>query len=434
MKHHILLWLAISTTGGVFAKKDPQHLIEALTVTHNTIRVKVNQSFKKKYLKSDFFVEYDEDIDLEQFDYSILSLPFLMNVISLVWISQEDYIIDEMDTEIYESLERLKKVFEIMYPHTSWNGRILPKKLVTHQPLKENVPGKMALLFSGGVDSTTSSLYHRTNPQLLITAWGQSELPLDEPGLWKEKQRQMIDFARQYGHDNAFLKSNYYYFLDFSKLKHLSPEILTWRMDTIEDIGWAGLIAPILLAKGIKTLRIASSEHWALRIASASNPYIDDNIRFVGLEFHHDLYSMSRCEKICTIVNLCNQGLIQKPRLIICQKPGNVITCGSCEKCCLTLALLLYAGADPQEYGFLLTQEQASRRIQKHLDERESYMPQTLWDYQDLQNRLQNDPPPLLAWLTKIDFSQKKALKKDSRPLMWIQLEQAFPDIRSQTN
>ena len=179
----------------------------------------------------------------------------------------------------------------------------------------------------------------------------------------------MIDFAQLYGHENAFFKSNYYYFLDFTKLKHLSPEILTWRMDTIEDIGWAGLIAPILLSRSIKTLRIASSEHWDLRNPSASHPYIDGNIRFAGLEFKHDLFSMTRFRKIKYIVDLCNQDLVQKPQLIICQKPGNIITCGSCEKCCLTLALLLGTSANPQEYGFSLPPKKAATKVQKYLEE-----------------------------------------------------------------
>ncbi len=407
----------------------PIPLIDKLTVHKNRIDVTVNESFKKKYLKSDFFVEYDEDINLEQFDYSIVSLPFLMNVLSLIWISGEDYLIEEMDREVYESLERLHPVFEIMFPKTSWKGHLIPQKLVSHEPVKEKVPGKIALLFSGGVDSTTSSFYHRKTPQLLITAWGQSELPLNEQTLWTRKKHQMIDFAELYGHENAFLKSNYYYFLDLTKLKHLSPEILTWRMDTIEDIGWAGLIAPILLSHGIRTLRIASSEHWSLRNPSASHPYIDGNIRFAGLEFQHDLFSMTRFEKIKYIVDLCNQGLVQKPKLIICQKPGNIITCGSCEKCCLTLALLLSTGANPQEYGFSLSPERAADRVQKYLAKHTSFLAPNLWDYKDLQKRILPNSNEHLSWLKNIDFSKKVVFAKDSSPINWDTLSVLFPHI-----
>ena len=152
----------------------PLQLIEKLTVYKNRIEVTVDERFKKKYLKSDFFVEYEEDINLEQVDYSIVSLPFLMNVLSLVWISGEEYLIEEMDSEVYESLERLHTVFEIMFPKTSWKGRLIPKKIVSHEPIKEKVPGKMALLFSGGVDSTASSFLSSRDSPALNYCMGQS--------------------------------------------------------------------------------------------------------------------------------------------------------------------------------------------------------------------------------------------------------------------
>jgi hypothetical protein len=339
-----------------------------------------------------------------------------------------------MDQEVYESFERLHKVFEIMYPKTAWTGRLIPKKLTSCDQVKEKNPGKIALLFSGGVDSTASSFYHLKAKQLLITAWGQSELPLTDLQLWEEKKKRMIAFAELYGQENTFIKSNYYYFLDLAKLKHLSPEILTWRINTIEDIGWAGLIAPVLLARGIKTLRIASSEHWALQSPSALHPYIDGNIRFAGLEFHHDLFSMTRFEKIVYIVDLCNKGLVQKPQLIICQKPGNIINCGSCEKCCLTLALLLGAKANPQEYGFSIDKEQSACRLETHLAHNRPFQFSTLWDYKDLQIRMQADPPPHLSWFTSIELSKKKILEKKDpwRSFVWVQLDNLFPQIRSE--
>ncbi len=177
-----------------------------------------------------------------------------MNVISLVWISGKDYEIDQMDRQVYNSLKELKKIFKIMHPDTPWTGRLIPKKLIDHQPIPAS--DKIALLFSGGVDSTTSSLFHRATEQLLVTAWGQSCLPLHEPKLWNRVHKHIRNFADSYGHETTMLRSNYYYFLNYSVLRDLSPEKTSWRIDTIEDIGWAGLIAPIMLSKGISTLCI----------------------------------------------------------------------------------------------------------------------------------------------------------------------------------
>ncbi len=336
--------LALLCTSSLLSAATP--LSKKVIVTKNRVDIKINKQFKRSYLKEDFFVEY-KDVNLEQFDYSIVTLPFIMNVISLVWLSGNDYEIEEMDTEVYASLQTLKEVFKLFHPETPWNGRLLPKKLVKHS--FTHTSDNIALLFSGGVDSTTSSLFHKDKKQLLITSWGQSCLPLGEPKLWNKVHKRINKFAKQYGHDTTYLKSNYYYFMNFSVLKDLSPEITSWRIDTVEDIGWAGLIAPILLSRGIKTLRIGSSDNWDIPYASAANPYIDSNISFMGIKLYHDLFSMSRYDKIAYLVDQANKGLIDKPHLITCQKPGNVISCGSCEKCILTLALLLPM---PENSGF----------------------------------------------------------------------------------
>ncbi len=412
-------------------------LIEKVAVHKNRVDITINKRFKRRYLRDDFFVEYADDIDLEQFDYSIVTLPFIMNVISLVWISGEDYEVDEMDAEVYESLQRIKDVFKIFHPKTPWNGRLIPKKLVSHTyPALKQPQERIALLFSGGIDSTTSSIYHKDTKQLLITAWGQSALPLHQPKLWQTIKGQISSFARQYGHDIEVLKSNYYYFLNLPKLKTISPEIVTWRIDTIEDIGWAGLIAPILLARGISTLRIASSDNWDIPYASAANPYIDSNISFAGIKIYHDLFSMSRHDKIAYIVDLCNKGQIRKPQFIVCQKPGGIINCAHCEKCCLTLAQMLSIGADPREYGYSESPKKAAKNIMFYLDTEDEISISTIWEYTELQKKLRKRRYPLLDKLLTIDFAaEKKAcdIKDSTTTIDWKELDALYPHVKKET-
>lgn len=431
---HLRILAACMLLGSTALAKAPINLIEKLTVAKNKLCVTINKNFKKKYLTSNFFVEYGDDINLEQFDYSLQTLPFILNVLSLVWISGDDYQIEEMDEELYYSLKRIKKVFKIMYPKTRWKGRLIPKKLVSHEPLPK-ASDKIALLFSGGLDSTVSSFYHRDTPQLLITAWGQSCLPLDEQPLWEKVHKKMLDFAQRYGHENAFLKSNFYYFLDLSKLKKLSPEIVTWRINAIEDIGWTGLIAPILATKGITSLYIAASEHWHVPFGSAMNPYIDGNIRYAGMRVHHDLFSMSRFDKITYLVDLCTRGIVEKPQLLICQKPGDIINCTACEKCCLTSVLFIAAGAQPHEYGIPLNQSQASSHLKKHISSQSSFDGTNLWQYKELQKEVVEKSLKPLLWLKDIDFSTKTAynLKPGSKAFDWADLHALFPSIRAET-
>lgn len=425
------------------------NLIERLTVRKNRLDVIINPEFKKKYLHDDFFIEYDEDIDLEQLDYSVVTLPFIMNVISLVWVSGKEYQIDSMDEEIFQSLERIKQVFKVMYPATDWRGSLVPKKLIKNKKINKDDSDLIALLFSGGLDSTSASLAHRHKQQLLITAWGQSQLPLTEPRLWKTVKNRLIDFAQRFGHKNAFIKSNYYAFLNLKKLTKLSPEIVTWRINTIEDISWAGLTAPILVTYRIPVLRIGSSDCWEFPYPTACNPYIDGNITFAGITIKHDQFDLSRFDKVFLITKLCKHHLICPQEFIICQQKDGTMNCSKCEKCLLTIISLLASGADPREYGFP-HYEPVEKNMNAFLA-KGKLSTSGIWQFLDIQKKIdiltvnldhkdeQSDPSYLhydLAWFKALDFNGYKAydVKKATKKVDWSVLQKMFPSIKvSQT-
>ena len=229
----LLLSLLTLLTAGMYAAKTEVDLIDSVTVHKNEVRIAINKDFKKKYLLGDFFAEYDENIDLTELDYSIQIMPFIINVVSIIWISGKDYYIESMDQELHESLKKVKEVFKRMYKRTQWEGNLIPRKLVKNtykHKLKKESKERMALLFSGGVDSTASSLYHKDKKQLLVTVWGHWDLPLHDKKLWAIRKQQLIDFGSSYGHENSFIKSNYYSFLNRPVLDNISPEISSWRI------------------------------------------------------------------------------------------------------------------------------------------------------------------------------------------------------------
>ena len=335
-------------------KEDNQiNLIEKVSVSRNKVSVTINKAFKAKYLKSNFFAEYDPNINLEHFDYSIVTMPFIMNAVSIVWISGNTYYVDEMDTELYYSLERVKKVFQTMYPRTSWDGELRARKLVHHPYLmSESTQEKTAILFSGGLDSHASVFGHLDKKQLLITAWGHWDLPLNEHELWQTRKKKTITFAQKFGNEASFIKSNYQAFLNWEYLSNITPEITKWRLGAVEGLGWAGLVAPILLAKGYPALRIASSHTWLYPYPSASSPYIDNNIRFCGLRVIHDQYELTRVGKIELIARTCREKNIEKPFLKVCSfEKKSDKNCCVCRKCLSTIIGFFAIGQDPKQYG-----------------------------------------------------------------------------------
>lgn len=397
-------------------------LIEGMSVHKNKISVTINRNFKRKYLKGNFFAEYDPDIDLEQFDYSILSMPFIMNVITIVWISGEVYCVDEMDTELYHSLERVKKVIKIMYPQTSWDGELRPRKLVDHTfTAPQDTKERTALLFSGGIDSTSSVFAHLDKKQLLIMAWGHWDLPLHEQELWQTRRKKTVKFAQKLGNETAFIRSNYTSFLHWEYLSKLTREIPKWRLGAVEGLGWAGLTAPILLAKGYPVLRIASSHTWLYPYPSAATPYIDNNIKMCGLHVLHDQYDFTRIAKIEFIVETCKNKQLEKPFLKICSlEKKSDKNCCNCRKCLSTIMGFYAIGEDPKPYGMPISLATAWSRTHDLLTPTKLNC-YTILYFKGVQQRILariargEDVPKELLSLAKIDFDKKIAVEERSQ-------------------
>ena len=94
-----------------------------------------------------------------------------MNVISIVWFSGKMYYIDAMDKELFHSLSVIKQVFKRFYPNTSWEGELVPRRLVKNKPVAELIPEaaeRHALMFSNGLDSTCAAFLHEEKSLLLI--------------------------------------------------------------------------------------------------------------------------------------------------------------------------------------------------------------------------------------------------------------------------
>ncbi|MBA3752040.1 hypothetical protein H0X06_04565 [Candidatus Dependentiae bacterium] len=419
-----------------------EEIITSLTCTKNELKIGINPSFRSRYLKADFFAFYDEDIDLEKMPYEIVTMPLICNIISLIWISGKTYSIDSMDENLYHSLKTIKKIFQLSYPRTVWEGHLIPKKLVKFSkqcpvkkafiekhtsPLlttlqqiiratekvfhlsdcesaryeKEGSKGskvfleqsscpKRALLFSGGLDSTSSLFFHNNEKLMLITAWGQYDNPLEKEHIWEKRKKKITQIARLYGHTNAFLKSNYAEFFNWKLLDTISPDIDNWRICTVEGIGWAGLVAPIFFAKGYSELYIASSTSWYYPYIDCINPYVDHSVRFGNYRLLHDQFDYTRLDKAIFIATLCKEKGLKKPFIKVCQYTRKVddINCCECRKCLTTILSLFVVDKEYHKYGFPVSLQAAVHRSMRLLKKGVTY--ETVWNFMDIQNTLKD--------------------------------------------
>lgn len=408
-----LVTLCFTLVGQHLISSEHDDLIVSIEAIHNNLKVSINEEFKSAYLLDDFFVEYDPDIDLTILDTSIVTIPFILNVMPIIWISGKNYFIDSMDEDLYHALIKIKAIYQRMYSLTAWNGTLTPRKLVKNQSTAtlKDPKNHVALLYSGGLDSTCSSYYHSNRKQLLITAWGQWDIPLDRPELWERRKKSFIDHATHFGYTNAFIRSNYVDFLNWNALTKVSPELSSWRVDTTEGLGMMGLSIPILMIKGYTTLLISSSFTWDYPYPTAANPFIDDNIRIAGaFRLKHDHFELNRLDKIKFLIENCKEKGVEFPLLKVCDGQRSNNCCDDCNKCIPTILALLALNEDPQKYGFEITAEAAIVRAQEYCNDPESYF--SLWNIMCVRKMLFEQfhagitVPPSLMWLLETSFWQ----------------------------
>ena len=305
-----------------------------------------------------FFVEYP--FNIERITAEILVIPFLGNIMPAAWLYDATVTVPVCDEDYYYCLPKVREGFEQMYPYLRWNGELIAEKI--HKNRKKTSGGAM-LLFSGGVDAYTSLIRHKAELPDLCMIWG-SDIPLTEHKGWTLLSRKAQRTASEFDCSVIPVRTSFRSVLRTSRLGQ--------KIKESGDSYWHGfqhglallsLAAPAAWQKGRETVYMASSFTREDHATCASDPRIDDQVRFCGAKCVHDGYALNRQEKIRLITDFCDRTHVEiKPH--VCWKATDGLNCGHCEKCYRTMLGLLAERKDPREYGFpgrsvLITGEKA---------------------------------------------------------------------------
>ena len=414
---HILTLSTLTYSSKVVVQAIP--LIESIEVdvkeNETTVHIDINKEFADKYLNEASFYATYHDVDLSEVPESILTVPFLTNIFAIVLFSGKKYTIPEMDARLYDSFGKISKVFRRLYPNTKWDGELVTQELVKNDPIDKPLdPTEVAaLLFSGGIDSTSAAyeLQAQKLKLLLIMMRGQGAHILKDDDLWNKQSTLSKNFAKEHEHDISFLTSNYHSILNLPYLASLSPEVNDWRVDAIEDMGMWGNTAPLLYLYGIGRLYMASSRDWSYPYISIGNPLADRLMGFGNdIELRCSQFNFSRIDKIEHIISQVKSGL--KPPLIhVCYR-GQFPSCApddqhnlECRKCMPTALGFLALGADPRDFGFDVTDEELIEIAKKYLAKTQPHI--TLWQLLQLQEKLkeQDSSNEKFAWFLEADLA-----------------------------
>jgi hypothetical protein len=390
-------------------------VIEEIRVIENRLECIYTVSGEwEKYFKvtEAFYAEYSKNIDTVP--QGIAVIPFLCNILPVVWIFDGEVIIEDIDKDFFESIEEFKQGFANMYSELSFKGRITPKNVTENG---QDISDKTAMFFSGGVDAFNTLISHIDEKPALITLWG-ADISFEDQAGWNLVDHYIGGVAVNNNLDYVSIKTSFRRFLDEAALSEyvIKKTGNNWWYGFQHGIGVIGHAAPIAYQNKLKTIYIASSFTKEDRSTCASDPSIDNFVRFCGSQVVHDGFEYSRQDKVNRISDYAKR-MDTSLQLRVCWESEGGSNCCHCEKCHLTILCLLAGRNDPRDYGFNYKDEELADMMKDFRREIHFSHPSCMVLYQIIQDELHknykiNQVNKGLRWYYRMDLKKELSTQK----------------------
>lgn len=317
-----------------------------------TVRFSLSEDLARYFDEQHVFhVEYSQDIS--GVPEGILVIPFVTNVLPVIWLKDAVLQVPKLDRVFYESIPDIKKGYADMSPMLNFKGRVEVGEL---EVCDVSPSDQVAAFFSGGVDAFTTLIRHHEEKPILLTMRG-ADVKLSDVEGWQIVHDHTIETAKQFGlPEPVFITSTFRTFLREGELTQLvAASGDNYWHGYQHGIGIIGHAAPIAYKHKLRTIYIASSNTTANKVICASDPSIDEKVRWTPTSVIHDGYEWDRQQKIMAIVSYAHHTKVY-PQLRVCWITSGGRNCSCCEKCLRTMYGLMAEGEDPTFYGFDLTQ------------------------------------------------------------------------------
>lgn len=312
-------------------------------------------------MQEKFQVEYD-DIGLELIPDSLAVLPLLGNVIIMAALFSAEVFVDSIDRAFWGALPKILDGYQKMYPHIKFSKDVLHTKNIESN--EDTFDGGNMLFFSGGVDAYSSLISHEEEDLSLITVWG-ADIPLDNEKAWKKAYGENCLVAQKHGMPLYSIKANLHTFINEANLNEWSYRNAkdNWWYSFQHSIGMMLLAAPLVYCKNIAYIYFAATycEKDKKGYALASDPSIDNNIKFSNCAVVHDGFEYSRQDKVRKLCKYAKEN--KKIKLRVCFKSSEGENCCICRKCLLTIFEILLENGIPEEFGFSYDKENFPRML-----------------------------------------------------------------------
>jgi len=206
-------------------------------------------------------------------------------------------------------------------------------------------------------------------------------------------------------------KTNFRSFIDEEKLEILVKESGDGYWHGFQHgIGMIGHAAPIAYSKAISKIFIASTFTIKDKVTCASDPTIDNYVKFCGCSVFHDGYEYLRQDKIRNISEFSKKNKIPFEMHVCWQSSGGK-NCSACEKCYRTIIGLYAENCNPESFGFSINKN-TYKDINKYLENNQliDYVANLWIDIQKVvfEKRDIFEDDTNINWIIKFNFKKER--------------------------
>lgn len=410
-----------------------------ISVKKNTVEYsfRCSPNIRDYFPEEKMYIEYSTDIS--KVPKSILAIPFVSNVLPLVWMEKCVLWVEELDRTFYDSIFRLKSAYQELYPNVIFGGRVVSAKL---QNNIYNVNRESALLFSGGIDAHVSYLrIKETNPLLCnIQGWYNYNNKGDVNKAAEQDKKDIEKFSKSNNLQFEFVKSNFarfIYSINFDNMYKKSLGDSLWH-GFQHSMNFISICIPIAYLNGIRNIYIASSFNLGHFGTCASYPTTDIEFKFATYGgCVHDAFELSRQEKVHYLVEY--QKATSKPYPVrVCS--FNDVNCCKCDKCFRSILEIVAENGNVKEFGFDIQgelQDYFENIFEKDIinfdveGESRKHWPDTIKRMKENYKNIKEKK--FVDWFLNYDFleKRKKALRKYYKDNFWTIIRRKITEYKA---
>lgn len=303
------------------------------------------------FTKKELFIEYKDS--MESVPLSILAIPFVSSIAGLIWVSDSQLWVDEIDKTFYRSFARLKTAYQELHSDIVLKGEFIPSSFVSNT-IAENSGG--ILLFGGGIDCQAAFARNDSAIDHVLNIFGWVEDPQKEYPVENHDFDVTKEFCSTVEKTPAHIRSNIFTALNLKEIDRRFKKILHggYWYTFLHSMAFISMAIPLAHKKSLSKIFIGSS--FGKGIDKKTHGYcaslITTDSEFCWAQNGstiHDGYNLERQDKVRLLTDY-QKAINKKLTLNVCS--FNDHNCCICGKCFRTVVQIAAEGGDPKSFGF----------------------------------------------------------------------------------